>query len=177
MKKLTPRTWYLVGAGLMVSAVAMAGIAFSSMLNRVEGMQRAVMPGTAQLTVPAGTSTLYAESESIVGGTAYKAEGPVQYRCGFEEKDRVTIQQATGQVTYTVGDFAGRNAFDIEAAEAGTYTLRCESENGKPFVLAMGRGVGSAIVVGVVALVPFLLGLALVIAIYAMRRSQRRRMG
>lgn len=177
MAKQTPRTWYLVGAGLMSSAVIMAAIAFSSMLNRIEGMQRVVMPGKAQITVPAGTSTLYAESESIVGGTPYKVEGPFQYRCGFEEKDRVTIEQATGKVTYTLGDFAGSNAFDIETTEAGTYTLVCQSENGKPFVLAMGRGVGSAIVVGVVALVPFLLGLALVIAIYAMRRSQRRKMG
>jgi hypothetical protein len=48
----------------------------------------------------------------------------------------------------------------------------CESE--KPFVIAVGRGVGSAIVVAIIGLVPFLIGLAVIIVVHFKRRRQRK---
>jgi hypothetical protein len=61
-QNLTPRTWYLLGAGMIISSVTMAVIAFGQMISTIEGMQRVVMPGRAAITLPAGGSTLYAES-------------------------------------------------------------------------------------------------------------------
>ena len=46
MANLTSRTWYLIGVGLMISAVTMAVVSFGSMINTVEGMNRVVVPGT-----------------------------------------------------------------------------------------------------------------------------------
>jgi NADH:ubiquinone oxidoreductase subunit K len=173
MASLTPRTWYLVGAGLMVSAVTMGIIAFGSMMNTIEGMRRVIVPGRVTITLPAGTSTLYAEQRSVVDGKTYDVDGEFRYRCGIEEKTRkVTFAPATGKVTYSIGDYAGHNAWDIDVPEPGDYILVCESE--KQFVMAIGQGVGSAIVVAVVGLVPFIIGLAMVLIVFFKRRRQRK---
>ena len=177
MSKLLPRTWYLVSAGLMICAASIAIIAWTQMGSRVEGLQRVVMPGSVKLTVPAGTSTLYFERESIVEGKTYSTPGTFSYQCDFSEKDNVTLRPSSGKVSYSISGFSGRNAFDVDTQVANTYTLRCSSQNGEQFVLALGRGVGSAVVVAVVALFPFLFGLVSVIAIYSIRRRQRRRAG
>ncbi|MDQ3336346.1 MAG: hypothetical protein M4D80_14350 [Myxococcota bacterium] len=173
MANLTPRTWYLLGAGLMLSSVTMAIVSFGSMMNTIEGMHRIVVPATATITLPPGTSTLYAEQRSVVDGKTYEVDGEFRYRCGIDEKTRkVTFGKATGKVTYSIGDYAGHNAWDIDVVEAGDYVLVCESD--KPFVMALGRGIGSAIVVAVVGLVPFTIGLAGIVAVYLKRRKQLR---
>lgn len=171
-KRRTAGAWYLVGAGLMLSALTMSIVAFSSMRNTIEGMQRVVMPGKAKITLSIGTSTLYAEQRSRVAGTSYEIDAAFKYRCGVDEKARkLDFKQANGKVTYSIGDFAGHDAWDVTVEEAGDYTLVCESE--KTFVMAVGRGVGSAIVVAIIGLVPFVVGLAIVIVVYFRRRRQR----
>ena len=175
MSKLLPRTWYLVAAGLMICAASIAIIAWTQMGSRVEGLQRVVMPGSAKLTVPAGVSTLYFERESVVEGKAYSTPGPFTYQCDFVEKGNVELRPSPGKVSYSISGFSGRNAFDVDTKVAGDYTLQCSSQNNQQFVLAFGRGVGSAVVVAVVALFPFLLGVAGVLAIYLIRRKQLRR--
>lgn len=173
MANLTPRTWYLVGVGLMISAVAMAIVAFGSMMNGIEGMNRVVVPGRATITLPAGTSTLYAEQRSIVDGKTYAVDGEFKYRCGIDEQTRkVSLARATGQISYSIGDYAGHNAWDIDVPEAGDYVLVCESE--RQFVMAIGQGVGSAIVVALAGLVPFLVGLTFVLVVFFKRRAQKR---
>jgi len=140
---------------------------------RDEGMRRVVVPGRMTITLPAGTSTLYAEQRSVVGGKHYKVEGDFKYRCGIDEPARpVTLQAATAEVTYSIGDYTGRNAWDVEVREAGDYTLVCESD--RPFVMAVGRGVGSAIVVAIVGIVPFTIGLGVILLVFFRRRKQRR---
>ena len=173
MANLTARTWYLIGVGLMISAVAMASVSFTSMLNTIEGMHRVVVPGRHQITLPPGTSTLYAEQRSVVDGKSYDVDGEFRYRCGIDEQERkLTFGKATGKVTYSIGDYAGHNAWDIDVVESGEYTLVCESE--KPFVMAIGRGVGSAIAVAIIGLVPFFGGLICILVVYLKRRRQRR---
>lgn len=172
----TARTWYLIGAGLIVSALCMTIVAFGSMLNGIEGMQRVVMPGKATLHLPPGTSTLYAEQRSKVDGKTYEVGEAFQYRCGIAESDdktrKVTFRKATATVQYGIGDYAGAAAWDVVVVEDGDYTLVCDSE--KQFVMACGRGVGSWIVVAVVGLVPFFLGVAGILIVFFKRRKQRR---
>lgn len=173
MANLTPRAWYLIGVGLMISAVAMALVSFGSMRDTVGGMHRIVVPGRATITLPPGTSTLYAEQRSVVDGKHYDVGGGFAYRCGIDEQTRkLTFTKATGKITYSIGDFAGHNAWDIDVVEAGDYELVCESE--KPFVMAIGRGVGSAIVVAIVGLLPFFIGLTVILVVYLKRRKQLR---
>ena len=173
-KKLTPRTWYLVGAGLIVSAVTMAVIAYGQMMSKIEGMHRVVMPGRAEVTLPAGQSTLFAEHESVVDGKHFSIDGTFNYRCKFEQHEAAKISQSTGKVKYGLGDYAGRNVFDVDVNPAGTYTLLCESDDNRQFVLAVGRGIGSAIVVMLVGLLPFMGGIAIFVVV-AIRRSMQKK--
>lgn len=171
--KQTAGGWYLIGAGLIISAITMSVIAFSSMKNTIAGMQRVVMPGKATITLSVGTSTLYAEQRSRVAGKSYEIDAAFKYRCGIDEKARkLELKPASGKVTYSIGDYAGHDAWDITVEDAGEYTLVCESE--KTFVMAVGRGVGSAIVVAIIGLVPCLVGLAIIIVVHLKRRRQRK---
>lgn len=170
--RLTPRTWYIVGIGLIVSAVTMAVVAFGSMRSTVAGMRRVVVPGRATITLPAGTSTLYAERRSVVDGKTYELDGEPRARCSFEAaKHQLELRAAVAEVSYSIGGYTGRNAWDVDVPEPGDYTLVCEAEH--PFVIAIGRGVGSAIVVAVVGIVPLLLGLTCVLIVFFKRRRQR----
>jgi hypothetical protein len=166
---LTPRAWYLVAAGLIVSAVTMALIAYSRFTDNIEGMQRVVMPGTAEITLPMGASTLYAESRSVVGDERYEADD-VDFSCALDRG--VTLKRANGSSHYQVGDFAGRNAFDVMIPDAGTYTLTCEAK--QPFVIAVGRGLGAWIVIAAVGLLPFTGGVIVILFVFLRRRRQLR---
>ncbi|MBA3817569.1 MAG: hypothetical protein H0X17_01640 [Deltaproteobacteria bacterium] len=171
---MTTRVWYLLAAGMIASAVIMAALAFGQMVSTVEGMQRVVMPGRAEITLPIGRSTIYAEQESVVAGKAYIVSEAFPYRCGIDEQQKraAVFKPASSKVTYSVGDFTGHNAWDLDITTAGTYTLVCEGD--QPFVLAVGRGIGAWIVVGVVGLVPFIGGVAVIALVYLKRRRQRR---
>ncbi len=172
MKK-TAGGWYLVGAGLIVSAIAMSIVAFSSMLNGIEGMQRVAMPGRAQIHLPPGTSVLYAEQRSVIDGKRIEVAHDFKYRCGIDEKERkVEFRKAGSTVTYSIGDYAGAAAWDVDVVTDGDYPLVCESE--QPFVMAIGRGVGSWIVVAVMGLVPFLAGGVVILIVFLKRRRQSR---
>ena len=166
--RLTPRAWYLVAAGLIVSAVTLAVVAFTQFLSNVENMQRVVMPGTAQITLPMGASTLYLESESVVKGTSYVARD-VQPQCTMPG---VTLAANTANVEYSVGDFSGRSAFDVMVPQAGSYTLTCEAA--QPFVIAVGRGLGAWIVIAAVGLLPFAGGVIVILVVFFKRRRQLR---
>jgi hypothetical protein len=168
----TSGAWYLIGVGLMISAATMAGIAYGSMKDGIEGMQRVVMPGRAEITVPAGTSTLYVEEHSVVGGKTYEVSDAFQFRCDIDEKQRkVSMTKPMSTVSYSIGDFAGHNAIDVDVVQAGGYMLACQAE--KPFVIAVGRGIGKAIVVAIIGIGPFLVGLAIVVFVFFKRRSQQ----
>ncbi|MDQ3364592.1 MAG: hypothetical protein M3680_04105 [Myxococcota bacterium] len=171
---MTTRVWYLVAAGMIASAVIMAALAFTQMMSTVEGMQRVVMPGRAEITLPMGRSTLYAEQESTVAGTTYIVAETFQYRCGIDEQQgrAVVFKPASSKVTYSVGDYTGHNAWDLDITSAGTYTLVCEGD--QPFVLAVGRGIGAWVVVGVVGLVPFIGGMAIIALVFFKRRRQNK---
>jgi NADH:ubiquinone oxidoreductase subunit K len=178
MATLTPRTWYLLGVGLMLTSVTMAVVSFGSMLNTIEGMHRVVVPaGNVEtrhtITLPPGTSTLYAEQRAIVDGKSYEAGSDFTYRCNVDEKTRkVTFAKASGKITYSTGDYAGADAWDIDVVESGDYVLVCQSE--RELVMALGRGVGSAMVVAIVGLVPFTIGLVFIVVVFLKRRKQLR---
>ena len=164
--------WYLIGAGLIVSAVCMTIVAFGSMMNGIEGMQRAVMPGKATIHFPPGISVLYAEQRSKFEDKKYEVDHPFKYRCGVDEPTRkVDFHKATADVHYSIGDYAGSSAWEVNVEADGDYTLVCESD--EQFVMAIGRGVGSWIVVAVLGLVPFLLGVVLMLVVFFKRRAQR----
>lgn len=170
---LTSKAFYLVAIGLIASAVTMAIVGFTQMLSTVENLQRVQMPGRAEIMLPAGASALYVESRSVIGGKPLEVSGEFQYRCGIDEPTRkATLTKTTTTVEYSIGDYAGAAAWDVEVEQAGRYVLVCEAP--QPFAVAVGRGVGAWIVIAVVGLVPFMIGVVIILVVFFKRRRQLR---
>jgi hypothetical protein len=149
---------------------------FVQMRDTVGSMQRVVMPARTEVTLAAGRSTLYVESRSVVNDTPYVVDGDVPLECTLQASSGSTLelQQPRARVTYNAGDFAGRNAFDIDVPAPGTYTLDCKAP--RQFVLAIGGGIGAWLVVALVgALVPGLAGLVVLVVVFVKRRRIRER--
>ena len=173
---MTSKAWYIVAAGLVLSGITFGVVGCSQFISTVEGMHRVAMPGKAEIVLPAGPSTLYAESKSVIDGKAYAAAEGLGFRCAVTHPDgkAVPFEKSAGSVTYSIGDYAGHNAFDIRIETAGTYVLECEAPS--PFAMAIGRGVGTWIVVALVgALVPAALGVITFILVLVLRSGQKKR--
>jgi hypothetical protein len=170
------RVWYLVAGGLLMIGVAIAATGISQSISTVEAMYRVVMPGRAEIVLPAGGTTLYAESRSVVDGKAYAVDGEPDFHCGIADPagKALPLERASSKVTYSFGGYQGRNVFDVDVAVAGTYVLSCEGP--RPFTLAIGRGVGTWIVVAVVGgLVPA--GLAVLVFLIVLIKRVRHQRG
>ncbi len=152
------RLGYLFGGFLIAFAIAVAGLAFGVAISTMKGMQRVDMPGSAQITLPDGPSTLYVEGN--VG----------RFECSI---GGLVLQKPTAHVSYSLAGYHGHNAFDVQVARGGRYELTCTGAT--PFVIAIGAGVGAWIVIAVLAVIPFLGGLALVIVTAIRRRRARAR--
>lgn len=150
------RLGYLFGGFLVAFAFAVAGLALTTAISTMKGMQRVPMPGTAQISLPAGPSTLYVEGS--VGRFECSAPGLV-------------LEKPTARVQYSLAGYSGHNAFDVQVGSGGAYALTCSG--GSPYVIAIGAGVGAWIVIAVLAVIPFLGGLALVIVTAVRRRRIR----
>lgn len=149
---------YLFGGFLIAFACAVAGLALTTAISTMKGMQRVPMPGRAEISLPAGPSTLYVEGD--VGRFECSAPGLV-------------LEKPTANVSYSLAGYHGHNAFDVQVGSGGRFELVCTG--GSPFVIAVGAGVGAWIVITVLAVIPFLGGLALVI-VTAVRRGRARRL-
>lgn len=154
-KKL-PGAWYLVGLGMIISAVTMGTVAWSSMRNGIEGMNRFDAPGKAKVTLPDGISTLFVEGDVKTSCTA------------IETERKVKIAPAAGNLTYDSGGYAGRDTWHIEVSEAGDYELACEAD--RPVKIAVGRGIGAAGIVVWIATVPAVIGALAMLFVWWRRR-------
>ncbi|MGE5186961.1 MAG: hypothetical protein ACM31C_33145 [Acidobacteriota bacterium] len=152
------RFGYLFGGFMIFFAFAVAGLAWISATSTMEGMQRVKMPGTAEVVLPAGPSSLYAESERDLAVDC-KAAG-------------LALRPPPQPVSYSLAGFRGRKVYDVDVVSGGKYDLACTGE--APFTIAIGAGVGAWQVIVVLAVVPLAIGLALVIATAVRRRRVRR---
>jgi hypothetical protein len=172
---MTSRKWYWLAPALMVVGVAHLAHQITRLKSDVEGLQRAVMPGSASIALPSGDTTLYFERRSIVRGELFDVTGPMELRCSVTDPagTAVSIEHPTSSVSYQVGRYAGANMFDLHVDVAGTYLLTCEAPS--RFVMAVGSGIGTRIVVGVLGLLlAVALGGIAFVVVRTRRRSQRR---
>jgi hypothetical protein len=170
---MTSRWWYLAPLLALGVAGAAIGLGLSRSQAAIEELHRVAMPGEHEIMLPAGPTTLYAEARP-----GAPPLGETQVRCGLRGPDgAVELRPVTAHVSYDLGAFAGHSVLDVELAVAGPYQLRCRADDGGPFVIAIGSGIGARIVVAVVSgLVPALLGVIALIAIFVRRARQRRRL-
>lgn len=175
--RMTSMAWYLVAAGLFVSGVGIAAIGASQWFSTLEGMQRIAMPGKAEIILPAGPTTLYGETQSVVEGKMFAASRELSFQCQVIGPGGapVTLVAPTARVSYSAAGYTGQNAFDLHAETAGTHTLECEAS--EPFVAAIGHGMGSWLVVGLVGGgVPAGLGVLVFLLVLLKRSGQKRRL-
>jgi hypothetical protein len=150
-------------------------MAFTLLSSTVKDMHRVVMPGKAELMLPAGRTMLYVERRSIVDGKAYSQPEEQSFRCGVTDVagNDIQLASASSNVSYSIGDHAGRSAFDLQLGQPGTYVLACEAPG--PFVIAIGQGAGAWIVVAIIGGLTTLGGVILFLVVLLLRRGQQRR--
>ncbi|HWO17250.1 MAG TPA: hypothetical protein VNO30_00680 [Kofleriaceae bacterium] len=141
---MTSKAWYWAAAGLFLVGTSVLIMATMAMGSAAPEMNRVVMPGKAELVLPAGRSTLYLERESIVDGKPYRAREDLSYRCSLTDTvgQTVPLEPPTTPARYSGAGYTGESALEVRIALAGTYALACESSTG-PFVMAVGIGAGA----------------------------------
>lgn len=175
MARMTSKVWYGVAAGMILPGLSLAVTALMLMSSTIKDMHRVVMPGKAELMLPAGRTTLYAERRSIVDGKAYSQSEGHSFRCGVTDATGrdMGLTSPSSNVSYSIGDHAGQSAFELNLGEPGTYVLACEAPG--PFVIAIGQGAGAWIVVAALGGFMAFGGMILFLVVLLMRRGQKRR--
>jgi hypothetical protein len=137
-----PSGWLYVLGILMTfgGCGASCGVTLWQSSERVDGMQRVVMPGTQELELAAGDHVLYAESRSAVDGTAYAWSGGA-LKCALADASgqAVPLSSSSMDENYSFSGYEGQSMFTFEAVTAGRYRLTCEVESG-PMVVAVSEG-------------------------------------
>ncbi len=137
---------------------------------QVDQLQRIAVPGTSELALPAGESIGYAEpAEGTLGEPSFSAT------CRAEAQDgsKVELVTPTAKVSYQLGSRQGVSIMSIKLAKPDKVTITCTAE--EPFTLAIGGGVGTSIVVGLVAMLAGLTAsVTMVIRTWRRRRRERR---
>jgi len=145
------RTWYLAALVPLAIGVAAALVSISRVTENIATMQRMVAPGERSFVLNAGSYVVFGETDSIVNDTAYHNE-QLSVSCSLAREDgtKVALERPTAKTTYSLGGYAGSGIFEFALASPATVKLSCTTEAGKA-VLAIGGGVGAAIVVGLIS--------------------------
>jgi hypothetical protein len=168
----TSAGWYLVAFGLIGTALAIALTGFNQMREVVETMQRRVMPGVHEVALAGGKASFYYEHQSEIKDKSYETPEGLTYTCSLRDQrgKSLKLETVTDKVTYNVGPYSGRKVWDVDVVAPGTYNLACDAE--RPFVLALGGGMGAWMIVAIVGgLVPGTAGLIVIVFVTIKRRQ------
>ena len=167
--------WYGVSFGLLGTAIAIGLTGFNQYNETIEGMQRRLMPGSVEIALASGRTTLYLEEHSIFDGQVVDTP-PFDVKCTCIDISGhpAPIGKPADNVRYSIDHFAGPDVADIMIPTPGTYVLACEGS--QPYVLAVGAGIGNWKIVGIVGgMVPGIAGLTLGILTVVKRGRWKRR--
>lgn len=174
-----PKGWFaaagLVAAAGVVGAVAVAVVVLDAYGDRIERFERADLPVTLQVEITeTGGYSIYHE---------YTGANDGFLRPGLEvtvtdpSGDPVALDRYDPPVTYVGGGQEGRGEFTFDAAETGIYTVTATGPAGS--TVAVGRGIGTGLMVGIGAalLLGFggMVGGAVMAIVVGVRRSRARR--
>jgi hypothetical protein len=177
-----PSGWfYLLGIFLVIGGCgASVYRGFSTIpetIHKVAKFPRAIFPGEAEMQLPAGDLTLYAETKSMVDRVVVVSGGISDLRCQLRDVDGKPVEIRLGGMNekYSFGGYDAQSIGHLTAPAAGTYRLSCTGAEGSQAVLAIGNlgFFGLVVDLGGPALAGFLLGITTIIAVFFMRRRQR----
>jgi hypothetical protein len=175
------RRWYLVALLVFLVGTAAFGVFLFSQLSRLgDELMRVVVPGQHEMTLAAGTYTIFNEQGGAVDGRVY-AGGNIS---GL----RVSVQPPAGGVVipltadassrYSVGGRAGQSIFTFTITEPGTYRFIASYEDGRTdpqAVLAIGRGFMASLLKTILGGLAIAFGGAVIAAAIAISVYRRRR--
>jgi hypothetical protein len=147
--------WYGVAAGIAVAGIIIAIVVFvqtiTGLIDRVDDFQRVTLPGSGTVTLEEGDYSIYHEFDGA-SSTEFGSTVPITLLA--PDGSAVDLERYDANVTYSWGDHEGVAAYSFTADEPGEYTVSAETQSG---VVAVGRGIGSGLVGGIVG--AFLLGI------------------
>jgi hypothetical protein len=167
----TSAGWYLVAFGLIGTALAIAWTGFNQMVEVVATMQRVEMPGTHEIVLAGGKTTIYYEHESKLRDRHYSSPKDLAFSCALRDQTGkpLALRPSAGKTTYSAAEYAGRNVFDVDIAVPGAYVLTCDGK--EPYVVSAAGGIGAWIVVAIVGLLlPGLAGVFVIVFVTIKRR-------
>jgi hypothetical protein len=168
LRNRTAAGWYFVAMGLIGCGLAIALTGYFQMADSVRGLQRSTMPGTTEVALAAGRTTIYVETR--VDGIEQRSEN---LDCRFLDGSGkpLELRPAKHDVSYSFGGYAGKKAWDVDIMAPGTFTIECSGKG----AIAVGGGIGAWIIVALVGgLLPTLGGLGIAIPVFFKRRRQIR---
>jgi hypothetical protein len=139
-----PSGWLYVLGVLMTfgGCGASCGMTLWQSNERVERLQRLVMPGAHEIDLSPGEHVLYAESRSTVDGTAYVWHGGA-LQCELVDSasnQAVPLSASSVSESYSFGGYEGQSMFSFEITTAGRHRLTCNVETGGPMVVSLSQG-------------------------------------
>ncbi len=187
-QKIRPGRWLYVVAGVFFVAgwAFFVVILWTSISGIGEGLKQVVVPGEAELTLDKpGSYTIFHEYESVVGHRIYSSNrGVPGLECSLRSKAtgaEIEVLRSSSNTTYSMGGRSGTAYLTFHIVQPGVYVLSAqypEGREGDQTVLAVGHGVGTRIVGGVLGSMAVLFGcLLLSIGIGVYTGVQRYRTG
>jgi hypothetical protein len=172
--------WYGLAGGLgalgIVLGVVVAVVTFSSYTDKVDDFQRIEIPGSGTVTLDdTGGYTVYHEYPGADSDDFLSPEITVTVTAPDGSEVDLDLYDTT--VQYSTADYEGVAVYSFRAFETGDYEVEVDGEQG---TLAVGRGLGSGLVGGVLGAIA--LGAGGVIAggvmaiVVGVRRSRSRHM-
>lgn len=152
--RIRPSLWYcLLGVPfLLIGGALFVYFLFHGLLHLTDTLTQVVVPGKTELKLEGGrTYTVFLEEHSVVHGKVYSTEAIGGLECrlsAMPSGTTVKIEQAGTNTTYSIGGRSGRSVLQFSIQKDGNYAFACdygENSQGPEAVLAVGSGVGAAI--------------------------------
>jgi hypothetical protein len=143
--------FYFLGVLIILAGAGIFVVTLVGGLTKITGeMSRVVVPGEVTFPCQPGAYTIYHEYESTMNGKVYQAESIAGMSVNLKDGggNPVALGTPFGSSRYQLGSRAGRSIFAGRVVTGGACTLTAgyPSGSGPETVVAIGRGLGGAIV-------------------------------
>ncbi|MGE5325794.1 MAG: hypothetical protein ACM3NO_02045 [Deltaproteobacteria bacterium] len=152
------RGYYGLAGAILVAGIALFVIVLWKGISSIPSrLQQVTAPGSAELTLAKpGDYTIFYEYQSVIGNRVYSTGEHVPgLECTLISKSSgspVPVSRSTVDSSYSLGGRAGKSVFGFHIDQPGVYEIKSsygQGQEGEEIVLAVGQGVGMAIVTGV----------------------------
>lgn len=157
------KTGYAVAAGIFLAGVVIAAglivYVIVSINNMSNSLERMIIPGTEEINLEeTGRYTVFYEEQMPISDRGFDADDdPPDISIDIVDADtgdRVPVSGGLGEVNYDFWSRSGQSIGSFQIDEPGTYEISAEFDNGEEVdeaVLALGEGIGTTIILAIVA--------------------------